>query len=518
MDTSPKTTCRYLLLVLGDQLSDRLQSFADLDPDQDALAFIEAEEESTHVWASKPRIAYFLSAMRHFASQCRQRGYRTLYHALGETKPQRPKLAELLRDILQEQQPQTLRLTRPGDYRLQEAILSACRETQTPLELVEDDSFLCSPTQFARHAAGRKSLRMEFFYREMRRRHRILMDGEQPAGGAWNFDASNRQAFGKQGPERLFPRLDFPPDELTREVLASVATRFRNHPGDLSRFAWPVTRTQALAALDDFVENHLPNFGQHQDAMWTGEPFLSHSLLSPCLNLKLLDPLEVIQAAETAYRQKRVPIESAEGFIRQILGWREYARGIYWRFMPEYLERNALQAHEALPAFYWTGQTEMRCLREVIGQTLETGYAHHIQRLMVTGLYSLLLGVKPQEIHQWYLAVYVDAVEWVELPNTLGMSQYADGGVMASKPYIATGKYIQRMSNYCQGCRFNPNERLGENACPFTTLYWDFLDQHRDKLRTNPRLSMQLRNLDRLDKSELAAIRRRASHLRQTSP
>jgi deoxyribodipyrimidine photolyase-related protein len=289
--------------------------------------------------------------------------------------------------------------------------------------------------------------------------------------------------------------------------------RFRDHPGSLSDFDWPVTLFQARTALSDFIVNRLPDFGDYQDAMWTGQPWLYHSRLSAAMNVKILNPREVVSAAEEAYRTGRAPLAAVEGFIRQILGWREYVRGIYWRFMPEYLERNALKATRPLPDFYWTGDTDFACLKAAIGQTLQFGYAHHIQRLMVTGLFALLLGVDPKHVHEWYLAVYVDAVEWVELPNTLGMSQFADGGIMASKPYCASGKYIQRMSNYCQGCRYDPAESTGETACPFTTLYWDFLMRHEAMLAANPRTVMQVKNLNRLSNEKKSAIRSQAKRL-----
>ena len=305
--------------------------------------------------------------------------------------------------------------------------------------------------------------------------------------------------------------------ELMRQVIALVNARFASHPGDLAAFDWPVTAADATLALQDFVSHRLKEFGDWQDAMWTGEPWLFHSRLSVAMNLKLLHPRTVITAAERAYRAGRAPLESVEGFIRQILGWREYVRGVYWRFMPGYLEMNALGADQPLPAWYWTGDTEMACLRDAIGQTLRLGHAHHIQRLMVTGLYALMLGVRPRDVHEWYLAVYVDAVEWVELPNTLGMSQHADGGLMASKPYIATGKYIQRMSNHCAGCRFDPAEATGATACPFTTLYWDFLMRHEPRLRQNQRMAMQVRNLARLDAARRDAIQRQAAAIRAES-
>jgi deoxyribodipyrimidine photolyase-related protein len=294
-----------------------------------------------------------------------------------------------------------------------------------------------------------------------------------------------------------------------------VEARFPEHPGSLVDFDWPLTTEEARLCLHDFIEKRLPDFGDYQDAMWTREPWLFHSRLSVVMNLKLLDPREVIAAAEKAYRSGSAPLAAVEGFIRQILGWREYVRGIYWHFMPDYVGLNELQATQPLPKFYWDGQTEMSCLHDAIGQTLRYGYAHHIQRLMVTGLFALLLGVRPQAVHEWYLAVYVDAIEWVELPNTLGMSQHGDGGIMASKPYIASGKYIQRMSNYCSGCRYDPAKSMGANACPFTTLYWDFLMRHEDRLKQNQRMSMQVRNLNRLSEGDKTAIREQAEAVRQ---
>ena len=345
-----------------------------------------------------------------------------------------------------------------------------------------------------------------------------MTDGE-PEGGKWNFDSSNRGSFGKQGPPKVAQPLSFKPDRITRKVLETVNSTFADHPGSLLKFDWPVTSEQAEAALNDFIEHRLPSFGQFQDAMWdrdgASNAFLFHSRLSAAMNLGLLDPMKAIRAAEVAYQEGQAPLESVEGFIRQILGWREYVRAVYWKFMPEYLKRNALQAHQPLPAFYWNADTDMNCLRCTLQQTLNFGYAHHIQRLMVTGLFTLLLGVEPRAVHEWYLAIYVDAVEWVELPNTLGMSQYADGGIMASKPYIASGKYIQRMSNYCAGCRYDPAQSTGEKACPFTTLYWDFLLRHEDRLSKNQRMTMQLRNLTRVDKKQQRAIVTQAKRLRE---
>ena len=506
---------RTLVIVLGDQLDLDASAFDGFDAVHDAVWMAEVAEESTHVWSSKPRIALFLSAMRHFAQSLRDSG-RTVHYRRLDEPGNRGTLAEALRGAIAELAPSNLVMTAPGDWRVLQSLRAVAADTGVPLDVREDRHFYCTVADFAAHARGRRSLRMEFFYREQRRRHGILMRGNEPEGGDWNFDADNRASFGAGGPGLVPPRATFPPDAITRDVLTLVNSRFAEHPGALESFAWPVTRADALIALDRFITERLPQFGRYQDAMWPGEVWLYHSHLSAALNLKLLTPREVVAAAERAYREGHVPLPSAEGFIRQILGWREYVRGIYWTRMPGYLERNTLDAHTPLPAWYWTGDTEMACLRDAITQTLAHGYAHHIQRLMVTGLYALLLGVEPRAIHEWYLAVYVDAVEWVELPNTLGMSQYADDGLMASKPYVATGQYIQRMGGLCDRCAFDPKQRTGDRACPFTTLYWDFLMRHETRLAKNPRMALQVRNLSRLSTAEREAVATHARDLRES--
>jgi deoxyribodipyrimidine photolyase-related protein len=456
-----------------------------------------------------------LSAMRHFAQQLQAQGLPLAYTRLDDADNLGTLQLELGRAIKQ-LQPAALVMTAPGDWRVLQALRAAAAQHQLPLELRDDTHFFSTVREFAAHAKGRKQLRLEYWYRELRHKHGILMEGKDPVGGQWNFDADNRESFGKAGPQNVPPPTRFAPDVITQEVIGLVNTQFASHPGTLHSFGWPVTRAQALLALQAFIAQRLPLFGQYEDAMWAGEAWLYHSHLSCALNLKLLNPREVVQAAEDAHRSGYAPLAAVEGFIRQILGWREFVRGIYWTQMPEYLERNALNAHAELPAWYWTGDTDMACLKDAIGQTLEHGYAHHIQRLMVTGLYALLLGVRPQAVHTWYLAVYVDAVEWVELPNTLGMGQFGDGGLMASKPYVASGKYIQRMGNHCQGCRYDPAQSTGAQACPFTTLYWDFLMQHEALLKPNARMAMQLKNLARLDDSARDAIRQQAAQHRQT--
>jgi deoxyribodipyrimidine photolyase-related protein len=505
---------RTLVIVLGDQLDPDAAAFDGFDPAQDAAWMAEVGEEASHVWSGKPRIALFLAAMRHFAQALRAAG-RPLHYTRLDDPGNRGSLAAELQAAIETLAPQRLVMTAPGDWRVWQSLKAVAAGAGLALEVREDRHFYTTVREFAAHAKGRKALRLEYFYRELRRRHDVLMKDGQPEGGQWNFDADNRETFGAAGPVGVPARASFEPDALTRDVICLVNRHFAQHPGNLDSFAWPVTREDALRSLRSFIDLRLPLFGRYEDAMWPGEPWLYHSHLSAALNLKLLNPREVVQAAQAAYRAGLAPLQSVEGFIRQILGWREYVRGIYWTQMPGYADLNALDAQQALPAWYWTGQTDMACLRDAITQTLRHGYAHHIQRLMVTGLFTLLLGVRPREVHGWYLAVYVDAVEWVELPNTLGMSQYGDGGLMASKPYAATGKYIQRMGGPCAGCRYDPALREGERACPFTTLYWDFLMRHETLLQKNPRMALQVKNVARLSEAQRHAVVQRAAAIRR---
>jgi deoxyribodipyrimidine photolyase-related protein len=504
---------RELVLVLGDQLDEDSAAFEGFDPARDAVWMAEVPAEATAVWSHKARIALFLAAMRHFAERLRARGHTVHYRRTGEHVE--TTLGAALTADLERLRPEAVVAVTPGEWRLVGELEAACGAAGVPLRWVEDRHFFCSLAEFGGWLAGRRQPRLEHFYHWMRQRTGTLMAGAEPVGGAWNFDAENRERFGPEGPGALPRPQRFPPDALTRAVLAEVAEQYASHPGSLAAFDWPVTREEALEALDDFIVHRLPLFGRYQDALWTGEPWLYHSRLSAALNLKLLNPREVCEAAIRAHGAGTAPLAAVEGFVRQILGWREYVRGLYWHRMPAYLEANALGADAPLPAFYWTGETEMACLREAIGQTLALGYAHHIQRLMVTGLFALLLGVRPRAVHEWYLAVYVDAVEWVELPNTLGMSQFADGGYMASKPYAASGAYIDRMSNHCDSCRYDPKQRLGPRACPFTTLYWAFLDRHAERFAAHPRLKMQIRNLQRLSAAERSQLREAAQALRE---
>ena len=513
---SPPPT-RTLVLVLGDQLSHDSPALQGLEPGRDAVLMIEAPGEATQVWSHRARIALFLSAMRHFRDELRERGFTVHHVALGDSVC--ADLPGRLREQLQALRPQTLRLLEAGEWRLQQAIAAVALEAEVALRVLDDTHFMCSRAGFTRWSAKyARQLRMEFFYREMRREHRVLLDADgQPEGGQWNFDADNRKAYPKAGPGLIPSAEAFEPDAITRQVFDEVAQRFPDHPGSLARFAWPVTRAQALLALQTFVEARLPQFGDHQDAMWTATPFGWHSLLSTSLNLHLLDPREVIAAAEAAYRAGHAPLAAVEGFIRQVLGWREFIRGVYWLDMPGMAQANHLKHTRALPAWYWTGDTQMACARDAIGQTLEYGYAHHIQRLMVTGLFALLAEVEPTQVSDWYLAVYVDAVEWAELPNVIGMALYADGGRFTSKPYVASGAYIQRMSNHCERCRYAPTPKdvakTGKPACPFTVLYWNFLDKHEAELAANPRTALMAKNVARLSSDNRARLRADAQAL-----
>ena len=497
-----------LVLVLGDQLDPASPALARARHDQAVVLMIESVGEARRTWSHKQRIALFLSAMRHHAEALRAEGWQLDYRPLSADHGS---LGVGLEAAIAHHGTQRVIAVEPGEWRVQQMIEQSCRRAGVELCWMADTHFYCSRDEFRRWAEGRRTLVMEFFYRAVRRRFDILMDGEQPAGGAWNFDKENRGSFGRAGPGTVPARSRFTPDAITRAVIDEVAQRFPDHPGSLESFAWPVTPEQAREALADFVAQRLPLFGRYQDAMWQGEPWLYHAGLSAALNLKLLDPREVVEAAVSAWQAGDAPLPAVEGFVRQVLGWREFIRGVYWLHMPDYAALNHFGHDRPLPEFFWTGETELNCLRQCLGDTLANGYAHHIQRLMVIGNFALLTGLDPEAVCDWFLAVYVDAVEWVELPNTLGMALHADGGIVGSKPYAASGAYIRRMSNYCAGCRYDPGRRSGEGACPFNFLYWAFLARHRERLAGNPRMGLVLKNLGRLDQEELLEIRSAAS-------
>lgn len=508
---------RRLVFILGDQLDSSSPLLTNLDPSQDIVCMAEVVDEATHVWCHKSRLVFFFSAMRHFARELEDRGIRVWYHALSANAQQDQvhTFTEAIRYVAAEFRPSRIEILEPGDLRVRKQLTSVASQIEIPLQIENDPHFYLTQDEFAKWSTDREHFVLEHFYRFMRKRFHVLLDeAGGPVGGSWNYDSDNRKSFGKSGPGKIVPTRDFKPDALTQEVIAMVETRFKNHPGETATFDLPVTREQALSALRDFIGHRLPNFGEFQDAMWLGAEELNHSRLSPMLNVHLLNPREVVEAAIEAYKGGRASLNSVEGFVRQILGWREFVRGIYWYFAPKYETLNFFNAPYDLPQFYWDGNTEMPCIADSMRLVRDKAYAHHIQRLMVLGLLAQLIGVDPYKFHQWHMAMYADAIDWVSLPNTLGMSQFGDGGIVGTKPYCASGAYIDRMSNYCGKCQYKPKEAVGPKACPFTTLYWDFLSRHRDQLKDNQRLKFQLTALDKKDPDLLTEIRREADSLR----
>jgi deoxyribodipyrimidine photolyase-related protein len=498
-----------LRVVLGDQCSELLSALEGLDPARDVVLLAEVRSECTYVPHHKQKIALVLSAMRHFAEELRARGIKVAYARLDDPANTQSLAGEVAR-AARGHGARGIICTHPGEWRVLEDMRGWSAATGLPVEIRDDSRFLCTLEKFRAWAGEKKQLRMEYFYREMRRATRLLMEGpDEPAGGQWNYDHDNRAAL----PKDLRPPRPkrFAPDAITQEVIALVEREFPGHFGTTAKFGWPVTATQAEAALTDFIAHRLPRFGDYQDAMAEGEPTLFHALIGTSLNCGLLDPMVACRAAEQAYRQGHAPLNAVEGFIRQILGWREYVRGLYWLKMPHYAQTNALAAQRALPEFYWTGRTSMACLRAAITQTRDLAYAHHIQRLMVTGNFALLAGLDPVAVNEWYLVVYADAYEWVELPNTHGMALHADGGIMASKPYAASGAYINRMSDHCRGCAHDVKQATGPKACPFNFLYWDFMARHAERFGRNPRMAMPLRTLAKMDRTKVAAMRAEAT-------
>jgi len=493
---------KTVIVILGDQLTQDLSSLRDADQSNSVILMAEVAAEATYVKHHKKKIAFLFSAMRHFADALQQSGWTVEYSRFNDPENSGSLAGEVVRTAARHEA-SAVRLTEPGEWRLREELRAL--DAAFDLEMLPDDRFIASHAEFESWAAGRKSLRMEYFYREMRRKTGLLMSGDHPEGGQWNFDHDNRKATAR---DRAVPQpLRFAPDAITQDVLALVDARFADHFGDLTPFWFGTTQADAEQAFAHFLQTALPHFGDYQDAMLRGEKFLYHAVISLYLNCGLLDPLAVCRAVEAEYCVGRAPLNAAEGFIRQVIGWREYVRGIYWLKMPDYARANALKANRPLPGFYWTAETDMACIRACVTQTREEAYAHHIQRLMVTGTFALLAGIDPHELHEWYLAVYVDAYEWVELPNTIGMSQFADGGLLASKPYAASGAYIDRMSDYCGDCAYSVKTKAGPTACPFNYLYWDFIARHQQRIKANPRIAQAVRTWDKFNADRQAEIK-----------
>ncbi len=501
-------------LILGDQLSPGLATLAQLDRQRDCLLLAEVGAEARYVAHHQQKIAFIFSAMRHFAAERRGEGWNVIYQHYDPATPERT-LLDVVQDTLKHNPADSLVITHCGEYRLQHDIDQLWpRVLPCAVRVLDDNRFLASLEEFKHWAGQRKQLRMEYFYREMRKRTGLLMrSATQPEGGQWNFDQRNRQPY--RGEPPIPPLPAFTRDDIDKSVLECVASHFSDHPGKLQPFNWATTGQQARAALDHFIEFRLPWYGDFQDAMLMHEHALFHSLLSPYLNAGLLEPLQVCEAAQTAYQEGRAPLNAVEGFIRQIIGWREYVRGIYWLNMPDYAHLNSQHNQRPLPHYYWSGETRMQCMAQCFKNTFEHGYAHHIQRLMITGNFALLAGIVPREICQWYLAVYVDAYDWVELPNTLGMVMHADGGYLGSKPYAASGNYIHKMSDYCQHCDYNVKTASEADSCPFNSLYWHFMQRHRTAFEGNPRMNMIYRTFDKMDAEKRARSLQHAEQLLQ---
>lgn len=484
-----------LIPILGDQLTFGIASLQGVPKTDAVVLLMEVHEETKYVRHHKQKIALIFSAMRHFAAALERDGWRVDYVRLDDESNSGSFTGEIRRAV-QRHGPSRIRVVEPGEHRVREMMNGWAADLGLAVDILPDDRFVCTIDDFRQWAEGRRELVMENFYRGMRRRTGLLMDGDGPEGGEWNYDAQNRAAPDRYLRPPAVPR--FEPDAITREVLDLVAVRFADHFGDLEAFGWPVTAAQADEALDAFIGERLAGFGKYQDAMVHGEDDLFHSLLSTSINLGLLDPIDCCRRAEAAYHSGDAPLNAVEGFIRQIIGWREYIRGMYWLEMPALREANALDARRPLPEFYWTGETDMRCVADCVRSTRSNAHAHHIQRLMVLGNFALIAGIEPQQVEDWFLVVYADAFEWVELPNVAAMALWADKGRLASKPYAASGNYINKMSDYCGDCRYTVSKKFGSGACPFNPLYWHFMNRHRRLFERNRRISRVYATWDRM--------------------
>lgn len=504
-------TYHTIRLILGDQLNEQHSWYKQIDSGT-LYVMMELRSETDYVKHHIQKVVAFFSAMRAFAARLKEMGHDVYYVPLDEPGNAGSFTANL-NLLFTATSAKRFEYQLPDEYRLDKELRQFCSEAGFPYSVYDSEHFLSHRDDLRRFFEGKKQYLMESFYRKMRLDYKILLDGDQPHGGKWNYDAENRESWSHTGgiPEPSLPRRE---TEGWQAWLESCGV---STIGELAPiFDWPITRTEGLQLLSFFIEHQLPWFGKFQDAMTVQHRFLFHSRLSFLMNVKLIHPLEVIQAAESAYRKEpgRYPLAAVEGFIRQILGWREYMRGMYWAFIPGYSHMNYFGHERPLPNWFWTGETRMRCMQAAIGQSLETAYAHHIQRLMITGNFALLAGIHPDAVDEWYLGIYVDAVEWVQLPNTRGMSQFADGGLVGTKPYVSSAAYINKMSDYCKGCAYQPKLKTGDGACPFNSLYWHFYHRNREKLATNPRIGMVYPTLDKMANRE-ALLEQAEKYLQQ---
>ena len=500
-----------LRLILGDQLNPQHSWLPTLD-DEVVYVLMEVRQETDYVLHHAQKILAIFAAMRNFAGQLKAAGHRVHYLAIDDPA-NRQSLPANLDALITQYSAGAFEYQAPDEWRLDQQLVNYAQQLAIPGRMVDSEHFYTRRNEARQLFEGRKQWLLEYFYRQMRIRHDVLMAGlGKPIGGQWNFDHDNRKPWPGLPREPADWRTEHDHSALWHSIeQAGVASFGKPHA---ERLAWPLNRGEALQHLDDFIEQALPHFGDFQDALTYRAWRLFHSLLSFALNTKMLNPCEVVAKAGEAYESGRVPLATAEGFIRQILGWREYVRGVYWATMPGYESQNFFNHQLPLPSWFWNGKTKMRCLAHAISQSLEHAYAHHIQRLMVIGNFALLAGLDPQAVHRWYLGVYIDAFEWVELPNTLGMSQFADGGKLATKPYVSSAAYIDRMSDYCKGCHYDKKARLGDRSCPFNSLYWDFFACNGERLSANPRLAMVYRQLAKMQPEALIAAQGRAAEIR----
>ena len=497
-------------LLLGDQLN-RKHSWFKENNKSTLYILMECRSETDYVQHHLQKVVGYFMAMRSFGDWLKEQGHEVYYFRLDEPS-NKQSIPENIKFILAATEARRFEYQLPDEYRLDKALRQLTAELGISYGIFDTEHFFTTRDEVAALFKGKKTWVMESFYRQMRRKHHVLMTGSEPIGDRWNFDAENRQAVpaGTRFPDPPLPAHDAT-EFLTLLQEQGVKTLGSMHDNKLP---WPIQPDEAYTLLHFFIEEMLPNFGAYQDAMTQEHRFLFHSRLSFALNIKLISPQEVVEMAEKAWRQQpdRYPLSAVEGFIRQILGWREYMRGIYWAYVPGYYHLNFFEHDQPLPSWYWTGQTKMNCLKQAITQSLETAYAHHIQRLMITGNFALLAGVQPDEVDAWYLGIYIDAVEWVEITNTRGMSQFADGGIVGTKPYVSSANYINKMSDYCKSCAYKKQLKTGPGACPFNSLYWDFHARHRDKLESNPRIGMVYRTWDKMEQEQQEALRKQAAH------
>jgi deoxyribodipyrimidine photolyase-related protein len=497
-----KKAYKSLRLIMGDQLNASHSWYKDKD---ESVLYVIAElhQEASYVKHHIQKIAAFFAAMNAFADALQSAGHEVLHLTLEETCSYAD-LSDLIMQLCAQFNVEKFEHQRPDEYRLLSQLESInFQSANIAYACVDTEHFVLPFEEIVKYFKPGKATRLESFYRKMRQTHNIMMESDGPLGGQWNFDAENRNKLKKSDLDDIPEPLIFENDFV--DLLARLKTHKIGHFGEIGdTLLWPVTRKQSLALLDYFCEHGLPKFGRFQDAMTANSRHawsLYHSRLSFAMNAKILSPMLVIKRAiaEFEARPDEISVAQIEGFVRQIIGWREFVRGMYWVNMPSYGDLNSLDAERDLPDYFWSGNTKMNCMQRSLGQSLETAYAHHIQRLMVIGNFCLLAGIDPAQVDEWYLGVYIDAIEWVEMPNTRGMSQFADGGLIASKPYTASGSYINRMSDYCSGCQYSVKEKIGESACPFNSLYWHFMDRHKDRFSKNPRIGMVYRNLEKMD-------------------